>query len=125
MRTLLGCTLTLAVCFGVSADDKKEEKIDAKMLVGKWEPKEKKEGEPKAIEFTKDGKAIFIYSVKDKEVTNGAGYTLDGDKLTLTVKIADKELKIEATVLKLTDTELTTKNDKGEERTLARVKDKK
>ena len=77
------------------------------------------------IEFTKDGKAVFTYKVKDKEVTNDARYKLDGDKLTLTVKIADNEVKIEATVLKLTDAELTTKNDKGEERTLFRVKDKK
>jgi uncharacterized protein (TIGR03066 family) len=41
MRTLLGCTLGLVLCCGVSAEDKKDA-IDAKKLIGKWTPKEKK-----------------------------------------------------------------------------------
>lgn len=127
MRTLLGCVLTLTFCCVALAEDKKGEKFDAKLLVGKWEPKEKEkeDGAPTGVEFVKDGKVLLTHSVKGKEFTNEARYKLDGDKLTLTIKIADKEIALPVTVLKLTDTVLTTKNDKGEEKTLVRVKDKK
>ena len=40
MRAILGCVVVLAAHAGLSAEDKA---IDAKKLVGKWEPKEKKD----------------------------------------------------------------------------------
>jgi uncharacterized protein (TIGR03066 family) len=44
MRAILSCTLAVLVCCALSADDKKDEKIDAKKLVGKWVPKDKEKG---------------------------------------------------------------------------------
>jgi uncharacterized protein (TIGR03066 family) len=122
----MGCALGLLLCSGLAAEDKKDQKLDPQKLVGKWEPKDKpKEGEPTALEFTKDGQVFFTHTAKDKEFKNEGKYTLDGDKLTLTVKIADKEVKIVATVTKLSNAELTAKGEDGKEKTLVRIKDKK
>jgi uncharacterized protein (TIGR03066 family) len=122
MRTLICCTLAalLATCCGLSADDK-EEKIDAKKLVGKWRPKEKKEG---VIEFTKDGKVLITADDGGKTLTREGTYKLDGNKLALTLKQGDKERTMTRTVSKLTDTELVSADEKGKEDTLVRVKEK-
>jgi uncharacterized protein (TIGR03066 family) len=122
MRATLGCTLlALAVCVSASAEDKKDA-VDAKKLVGKWEPKDKKD-KAFTIEFTKDGKAIFGTDSKKQPQAEGT-YKLDGNKLTLTFKFGDKEEKMVRTISKLTDTELTSKDDTGKEDTLIRIKDK-
>src|SRR5829696_6833004 len=126
MRVLLTCALGLLLCSGLAAEEKKDQKIDPQKLAGKWEPKDKpKEGEPTALEFTKDGRVFITHSVKDKEFKNEAKYALDGDKLTLTVQLAGKEVKVAATVTKLSDAELTARGEDGKEKTLVRVKDKK
>ena len=53
-------------------------------------------------------------------------YKVDGNKLMLTLKLGDDEKKMTRTVSKLTDTELTSKDDEnGKEDTLTRVKEKK
>jgi uncharacterized protein (TIGR03066 family) len=120
MRVLLGCALTLVLCCGVSAEDK----IDAKKLVGKWEPKEKKEGGSAVIEFTKDGKVTITLAAKGKEVKFDGTYKVDGNKVTTTMKFGDKERTDTQTITKLTDTELVSKDEKGKEETLLRVKEK-
>lgn len=121
MRAILGGVLmaALAVTAGATADDKAE-KIDAKKLVGKWEPKEGKQ--KFVMEFTKDGKAIF--TAGDDFKAEGT-YKVDGNKLTMTMKLGDKEQTKTRTILKLTDTELTSKDtEKEKEDTLVRVKAK-
>jgi uncharacterized protein (TIGR03066 family) len=120
MRALLGCTLALVACFGVSADDKKPDPIDAKKLVGRWEAKGDEVG---VVEFTKDGKVSITFGDKEEVVAEGT-YKIDGDKLTSTLKAGGMEIKVTRTVTKLTDAELTMKDDRGKERTLVRLKDK-
>jgi uncharacterized protein (TIGR03066 family) len=124
MRALLGCAVTLALCFGAPAEEKKDESIDAKKLVGKWSPKEQKDGVPVVIELTKDGKLTVRVDAKGKEITFEGTYKLDGNKLSLTTKVGDTENTKTKTITKLTDTELVSKDDKGKEETLVRVKDK-
>lgn len=122
MRAMLGCTLAvMLVCVGVSA---KDEKIDAKKLVGKWEPKEKKGGGSAVIEFTKDGKVMITITSKGKEVKFDGTYKVEGDKVKTTMKFGDKEQTDTQTISKLTDTELVSKDEKGKEETLVRIKDK-
>lgn len=126
MRTLLFSALSaLLLCLAAAADDKKDEKIDAKLLVGKWSPKEKKEGASMVLEFTKDGKASFTVSQSDKDFKAEGTYKADGNKLAITISADGKEQKMERTVTKLTDAELVTKDEKGTERAFLRVKDKK
>lgn len=122
MRALLGCVFGLLLCSGLVADDKKDEKIDAKKLVGKWTQKEKKGF---IVEFTKDGKATFTSTQEGKEVKGEGTYQVDGNKLMLELKFGDMERKMTRTISKLTDTELVSEDDKGKEDTLVRVKDKK
>jgi uncharacterized protein (TIGR03066 family) len=122
MRTLLGCTLGLVICFGVSA---KDEKIDAKKLVGKWEPKEQVKDKAFTIEFTKDGKVTITAASGGKDTKVEGTYKVDGNKVTTTMKFGDKERTETHTVSKLTDTELVSKDEKGKEETLVRIKDKK
>src|SRR5947199_1452320 len=121
MRVLLGCALGLFLCCGLSAAD---DKVDAKKLIGKWEPKEKKEGASMVIEFAKDGKLTITVTGKGKEVKIDGTYKVDGNKLVTTLKVGDKEKTDASTVTKLTDSELTTKDEKGKEDTLLRVKAK-
>ena|SRR5436305_5891353 len=126
MRTLLGWPVVLVVCFGVSAQEKKDEKIDAKKLVGKWEPKEQKEGRLFLMEFLKDGKLVVVRTTDEKESKFDGTYTVEGNKLTLVLKADGKDQTDTRTISKLTDTELVTTDDKGgKEFTLVRAKDKK
>jgi uncharacterized protein (TIGR03066 family) len=125
MRVILGCTLAVLVFnLSLSADDKKDEKIDAKKLIGKWEPKDKKEGMTLVIEFLKDGKVTISASGNGKDVKFDGTYKVDGNKLTMTMKFGEKEQDLVRTVTKLTDTDLTSTDEKGKEDTLVRIKDK-
>lgn len=120
MRVLLG-GLVLAFCGTLAANDKKDEKIDATKLVGKWQPKEKKEA---VIEYTKDGKMLLTVT-GEKEFKAEGTYTVDGSKVSVTLKLGDKEQKSVRTVTKLTDADLVTVDDTGMERAFVRLKDKK
>ena len=126
MRAILSCTLGLLLCGALSAEDKKgDETIDAKKLVGQWEPKEKTKDRTLLIEFTKDGKVTFTGAEGGKEMKAEGTYKVDGNKLTLDVKFGDKDRKMTRIVSKLTDTELVSKEDGGKtEDTMVRIKDK-
>ena len=56
MRTILGTGLVLAFALVAGAEDKKDEKIDGKLLVGKWKQYEPAKGAQLTAEFTADGK---------------------------------------------------------------------
>jgi uncharacterized protein (TIGR03066 family) len=116
MRIVLGCALVVLMACGATAAD---EKIDAKKLVGKWEPKGQKEGDF-TIEFTKDGKVHIAVSQNGKEFKADGTYKVDGNKVTTTMNLGGKERSETHTITKLTDTELVSKDEKGKEETLVR-----
>ena len=123
MRAVLAgmvvAVLTVAVGGVAGARD---EKIDAKLLVGKWVPKYK-EKKDFVVEFTKDGKVNLNGGPAFK--AEGT-YKLDGNKLSLKMKIGDEEKSQTRTITKLTTTELVSRDEeKGREDTLVRVGDKK
>jgi uncharacterized protein (TIGR03066 family) len=120
MRIVLGCALVVLMACGATAAD---EKIDAKKLVGKWEPKGQKEGDF-TIEFTKDGKVHIAVSQNGKEFKADGTYKVDGNKVTTKVDFGGKDVSETHTILKLTDTEMVTKDEKGREDKLTRVKGK-
>lgn len=118
MRMLLGVAVAVLLTTGVSLGEDK--KIDAKKLVGKWESKPDAKEKFK-IEFTKDGKLTLMAEAMKFEGT----YKLDGNKITVVLKIGDEEKKMSRTISKLTDTEITSKDDEsGKEDTLVKVKEK-
>lgn len=117
MRLVLVGMLAAVIGLSAAADDKKDEKIDAKKLVGKWcvPPL----NDTALLEFTKDDK------VKLKLFQNVEGtYKVDGKKLTLKLKVGGGEEEMVLTIIKLTDTELVTKDKDGKEEKLERVKEK-
>src|SRR5262245_20349585 len=120
MRAVLGVALVAVMGLvsgaGVAGQDK-DEKIDGKKLIGKWAPKEG--GTEKfVVEFTKDGKLKFVGEGKTVDGT----YKLEGNKLTIEAEVDGKKEKMVRTISKLTDTELTSKDeDRGKEDTLVRV----
>lgn len=118
MRLILGCAAMMLVVAAAPAEDKTE-KIDAKKLVGKWEPAGDGKGKV-VIEFAKDGKL----HVTEKDMKHDGTYTVDGNKITVAMTFVGMEQKHTVTVTKLTDAELTTKDEKGKEETLTRIKDK-
>lgn len=125
MRTLLFAALSaMALTLTVSAEDKKDEKIDAKKLIGKWEPKDKEKGKSAVIEFMKDGKLKVALGADGKEFALDGTYTVEGNKLVTTMKFGEKERKETHTISKLTDTEMVSKDEKGKEETLVRVQGK-
>jgi uncharacterized protein (TIGR03066 family) len=134
--TLVGClAIALAGCGSPASDSKsskdggkaegpKKEATNKEKIVGIWEPAAKpKPGEADSIEFTADGKLkVTAKDDKGKPITMGGAYTVEGDKITSVLHGPDdkplkgpdgKEMKETATITKLTDTELVTKDEKG------------
>ncbi len=99
----------------------KEDKIDGKKLIGKWEPTDKKGG-PGVIEFTKDGKLTVTGDLGGKELKIEGTYKLDGNKLTLAMKFMDQEIKETVTITKLTDEEMEGEDTKGKKESFKRLK---
>src|SRR5215207_6905132 len=104
MRRVLGCAAILALACAATAVA--QPKIDAKKLVGKWEPvpdKDKKDKLPGLlIEFTADGKVAMTVGVPGGEARVEGTYKLEADKLAVVMKAGDKEAKDTLTVKKLT-----------------------
>ena len=132
--TLVGClAIALARCGSPASDTKskdsskaegpKKEATNKEKIVGTWEPAKSKEGDPDSIEFTADGKMkVTGKDDKGKPIAIGGTYTVEGDKITSVPHGPDdkpmkgpdgKEMKETATITKLTDTELVTKDEKG------------
>jgi uncharacterized protein (TIGR03066 family) len=125
MRAILGCVLGLLLCCALTAEDKKDEKIDAKKLVGKWRLKDDKEG-AMVMEFGKDGTLTTTVTFDGKELKKTAvSYRVEGNALRVTDKVGGKEEAGKTAILKLTDTEMVfRKENSKDDITLVRIKDK-
>jgi uncharacterized protein (TIGR03066 family) len=122
---LVGVAAAVLVAeLGGSADGRQPEKIDAKLLVGKWQPKDDAKKEDFVVEFTKNGKLTVAFGGKDDKAVGT--YKLDGDKLILKLKFGDKEKDQTRTIHSLTRTELVSSpEDGGSKDTLVRIPGKK
>ena len=126
MRTLIGVGLIFALACGATAAD---DKIDGTKLIGKWEPKDPKKGEEFVMEFAKDGKLSVTGTLDNKLQTFEGTYKLDGNKLTIELKVKGADGKVEdikemVTVTKLTDDDMEGKDKDGKVENLKRVKPK-
>src|SRR5690606_15904083 len=116
MRAVLGCAVLALACGVVTA---RQAKLDAKLLLGRWEPvpekeakdpkdpKDKKDKPPAGpamvIEFTADPKADpgeppagrMSMTVTDagKEYRADGTFKLAGDKLEVYLKLGEREVK--------------------------------
>src|SRR5262245_22649896 len=113
MRTLIGAIAVLMVTGFAASQEKKDEKIDAKQLVGKWENAD--ETGKQVYTYTADGKFTMVYSfakVKAPDIKQEGTYKVEGNKLTQTYQQKfGKDVKHvvnKYTIHKLTDEELVT-----------------
>jgi uncharacterized protein (TIGR03066 family) len=86
------------------------------LIIGVWEVTKSEDGTPPmtTLEFTKDGKLKVATKVGDQSLNIDGTYKLEGDKITVTIQSPEeKELTDTLTIIKLTDTELITKDQKG------------
>lgn len=121
MRTLVGMVAVLILTgFTVAAD----EKIDAKKLIGKWEPEKVEEkGIKLVLEFKDDGKMTISLTFMDETDKGEGTYKVDGNKIETEVALgAGKPKKDTLTIVKLTDKELTLKPSNGKELVLKKAK---
>ncbi|MCE9563266.1 MAG: TIGR03066 family protein [Planctomycetes bacterium] len=125
MRVLLSAVVMMAFTGLVAAEEKKDEKLDAKKLIGKWETAKPKKDEPaEVIEFTEKGELIMHPPAGGKGEPLKGTYKLEGNKLLVTLKLGDDVVKETMTISKLTDDELVSKDSKGKEDTLKKIKAK-
>jgi uncharacterized protein (TIGR03066 family) len=123
----------LAACAMATADDKKDDKkeakIDAAKLLGKWEPKDPKKGDAFVLEFAKDGTLSATGTVDGKLQTFKGTYKLDGNKLSIGLKTPGEMVTRTLKILSLDDDELKVEPsepaDKGLVQVLKRVKPEK
>jgi uncharacterized protein (TIGR03066 family) len=95
----------------------KKEASNQEKLLGTWVVAKSKGAPPGAtLEFTKDNKMKMTVKQDGKEQSMDATYVVEGNKIITTMKLPPdgKEKKETATIEKLTDTELVTKDEKGE-----------
>jgi uncharacterized protein (TIGR03066 family) len=117
----MAVAVLMAAAGGTAAG--RDEKIDAKLLVGKWTPKEEDKKGQFVVEFTKDGKVLL--SAPGKEFKAEGTYKLDGNKLSFKMKFGGEEKSQVRTVHSLTKSELVSSDEKDRKDTLIRVGDKK
>ncbi len=119
---LVGVTAAVLVAAlgGVADGRQAAAKIDAKLLLGKWQPKEP-EGKDFTVEFLKDGKLAFVAKLGEKELKLEGTYKLEGNKLSFKLAFGGEEKEEVRTVHSLSKTELVSSDAKGKKDTLVRV----
>ena len=115
----------MAVVLFLVAPAQADEKIDAKLLLGKWELTGA--GLPPAakatVEFKKENKLVFDLDLGGQKQNIEGTYKVEGNKLEMTMKTPDgQERAQKLTILKLTEKEATIKHDeKGDEAQLKKL----
>lgn len=118
MRTVVASVMVLVLAGFAGAAD-----VDAKKLIGKWEPTKPEKDAPKMVlEIMDGGKFVFHVTVNDKTQKVDGTYKVTGEKIEVELKIGDKVEKDTLTVIKLTDTEMVTKGKSGKEEAMKKVK---
>lgn len=104
--------------FACAADDK----IDAKKLIGKWEPAKESKELKMVLDIQEKGKLELTVTVGEKSDKVTGTYALEGNKMTVELSFNGKTKKDTMTITKLTDTEFVTKDEKGKEEAMKKVK---
>jgi uncharacterized protein (TIGR03066 family) len=113
----------IAFCSASTADERKKEKFDAAKLVGRWGPKDKKDG-TYTVEYRADGSVVFTGTANGREWRWEGTYRLEGNRLSAALRSEAGEWAGANTVTKLTDAELVGKNSIGNAFSLVRLKEK-
>lgn len=121
---MLRCCLVLSVLLLTTTLAAAQDKIDGKLIIGKWEPATAPQGAKMTMEFTKDEKIKVNAEFNGQKINMEGSYKLDGNKLALKMTIEGRpEVSTTLKVLKLNDKEMVTQEGDKKEETLKRLKD--
>ena len=100
-----------------------EEKIDAKLLIGKWEYQKLPHGLKITVEFTKDNKVKYVAGDENNLKTLEGSYKVEGDMLTIKILKDNLTTTKVVKIIKLTKTECTNQDDErqGEQSNMKKV----
>ena len=115
LRVMTAGLLVIGLLTALAAEEQKADANKDK-LVGTWEVVKAEQGAlpvGSLVDFGKDGKAKVTAVREGKESTAEGSYTVEGNKLTVTLKHGEKEVKHAITIKKLTDTEFVSENERG------------
>jgi uncharacterized protein (TIGR03066 family) len=125
LRLVAALLLVAGMVAGARAADAKGD-ANKEKLVGVWEVvKGADEGGPPTgatIEFAKDGKMKVTHKREGKEETIEGTFTVEGDKLSVTLKHEGKENKHTVTIKSLTATDLSIETEQGKKAELKKKK---
>jgi len=113
MKWLGMAAMVVVLSTNARADDEADK---AKLLIGKWEVTKADEGTVPVgaiIEFTRDGKVMTSVKKGDDLETHEGAYKLEKDTLTVTMKKDGEEKTKKITITKITEKEMTTKDEDG------------
>ena len=118
------CQLLVSLLLLVPSTSLIEDKIDAKLLLGKWEPEKKPDGVDKlVVEYKKDDKISVEVETQGMKLNFEGTYKVEGDKLSIKIDINGNEQNQKRKITKLTADEMvTTDEESKEERKYKKVK---
>jgi len=110
----LGAVILGLIAFGLAGSAPAQDD-NTKKIVGKWVVDKSAGDLPPGttIDFTADGKMTAELTVDGVKQKIEGKYKIDKERLEVTIKAGDMEIKETASVLKLTDTELEIKDKDG------------
>lgn len=123
MRGLIGAAAVLALAGAAAGQGKKDDGVDAKKLVGRWESADP--AKAVTLEFAEKDKLTVSVTVAGRTDRLDGSYKLDGNKLDLALRVGGEEKKDTVTLSRLTDDELVGRGLTGGEETFKRVRPKK
>jgi uncharacterized protein (TIGR03066 family) len=104
LRLVVAGLFVVGLVVGVRAEEKKESNKDK--IVGTWELSKSDKSFSAVYDFAKDGKIKLTSKKDEKEESTEGSYSVEGDKVSVVLKIDGKEEKHRFTIKKLTDTEM-------------------
>lgn len=118
------CQLLVTMFLLVPAVSHVEDKIDAKLLLGKWQPEKLPDNADKVvIEYKKDDKLSVEVEAQGMKLNFEGTYKVEGDKLNVKIDFNGNVQDQKRKITKLTADELVTNDDESkEERKYKRVK---
>jgi uncharacterized protein (TIGR03066 family) len=120
----MSCLLIVALLLLVPSSGLADDKIDAKLLVGKWQPEKLPDGvEKMTLEFHKGDKVTLDINAQGGNQKLEGTYKVDGNNVNIKMTINGNETDQKRKVTKLTEDELVTKDEAADqERKYKRVK---
>ena len=128
LRSLAALVAVAVALTSLHADDKKDQKIDAAKLVGRWKVLTKPSGVPEGtsgeVEFAKGGKLKHKITIEKMKFELGGTYEVKGAALTFVLNDPKGDVKGKGEILKLTDKVLHVKDEDGTVNEFERVAEK-